>query len=91
MSISQTKTTGGRMIQTSEDTIRKYGRICQRIEHRLLAADGGEIDFSWIEEDFLQAGWTAYRWSKNIGPMILRSMGPKDAADNAALDYLMSR
>lgn len=68
-------------IEREEDKISKYGRPCGRVMFKATDTDGKERGFAWAEQNWSDANlWTTYRWSDNVGPVILRSLLSRDEA-----------
>jgi len=71
--------------EMTEDTFTRYGRVCQRVMFRTVNPQGVEVGFAWAEQNCTnQETWTAYRWSEQVGPVVLRCLLPRDEAIEAA-------
>jgi hypothetical protein len=68
-------------LERTTDTIKKWGRPCERVEVRALDAKGEEKGFAWAEQSWQSPDmWSAYRWSDNVGPVLLSGWRTKEDA-----------
>jgi hypothetical protein len=76
-------------IETELETVKSYGVDCGRVLFRAYDDNGTELAFAWTEQNWYHRdGWSAWRWSDQVGPVLIGSSTSKDNAASIARQYV---